>query len=59
MNPDRISVVATWLLALVVVLSLLPALAHAKDAASLDEQFIQAAEEGNLADVKKLVDEGP
>ncbi len=56
MKTRLISRIARWWLAAILVLVLLPNVAMAKDTSTLDKQLVQAADRGDLALVKTLLE---
>ena len=58
MKTARISVTTKWWMFLALILALLTWVGIAAATTALDEQFIRAAERGNLAEVKDLFDKG-
>ena len=58
MKSNHILLVEKLLLALVIALALLPCVGTAKDKAALNEQLLQAIDNGDLSKVRSLLEQG-
>ena len=58
MKSNHILLVEKLLLALVIALALLPCVGTAKDKVALNEQLLQAIDNGNLSKVRSLLEQG-